>query len=67
MKTLEHYDYNLEMKERLKGISFIDGEGLGKSHGYSYLHCRNLYQEMGEIMGLDLELNKDELDKEWER
>jgi len=56
---IEIYDYDENLNERFKGLKFCDGEGMEKSHGYSYLHCRRIYQEMGEVMSLDNE-NKQE-------
>jgi len=53
MKILEIYDYDEEMNERFKYLRFCEGEGLEKSHGYSYLHARNMYKKMGQVMGLD--------------
>jgi len=55
MKTLELYDYDENNQERFKGLKFCEGEGLEKSHGFSYLHCRKMYQEMGDVMGFDRE------------
>jgi len=57
MKTIEHYDFDSEGKERFKYLTFEEGTGLDKTHGYSYLHCRNMHKEIGEIMGLEAKIN----------
>jgi len=57
MKVIEIYDYDENLNERFKGIEFCEGEGTEKSHGYSYLHARNMYKkELGQVMGLEKEV-----------
>lgn len=45
----------MDEQQRFRGISVYFGESSGQAQtqGYSYLYCRGLYQELGQVMGLD--------------
>ena len=47
--------YNiLDEQDRFMGIKVTDERGEQEnSHTYSYLYARELYKEMGEVMGLE--------------
>ena len=56
-QVINNYDFDQTLKERYKRTDYhiADKPSFGDSHGYSYLHLRNEYQTLGEIMGFDLE------------
>ncbi len=44
----------LDEQNRERGFYFTMEEGEPiESHGFSYLHCRNMFKESGLVMGLD--------------
>jgi len=47
-----HYQKGCK-RSRFEGISFQPGSGQHDTHGYSYLLCREMMQELGDIMGFD--------------
>ena len=53
--------YNI-IDEQGRYIGFkVDPKGDGQlnSHEYSYIYCRKLHQELGDIMGLELKLQEE--------
>jgi hypothetical protein len=44
---------HLDEQQRFRDYSVEEGSGQVDSHGYSYLYTRHMYQQLGDIMGLD--------------
>ena len=53
MRFVEVCNYAEDMEVRFEYLRFEEGTGQEKSHTYSYIHCREMYKELGEVMGLD--------------
>jgi len=59
MRVINRYDFDEKMEERYIETIFETGNSEQiNTHGYSYLHCRTLYKEMGDTMGLEKEILK---------
>jgi len=57
MKVIDLYDFDENGNERYKGSEFYnENDKFVKSHGYSYLATRKVYQKLGDVMGLDREV-----------
>lgn len=61
----ELYHYGSK-KSRFVELRYTEGEqklvrgGLPRSHGMSYLYCRQYFKSLGDVMGLDLLLEHPE-------
>lgn len=51
----------IDEKQRFCGFKAYVGKGKqADSHTYSYLQCREMFQDMGDVMGLEKTVTKEE-------